>query len=105
MITPLAWVNDSPISAFMSLLNHGNVFTVDSMFLTSFRSYLHRNVMKHTEDFIQDYFGSPFSRILYRLHVCEIVLITLHNSDYTGCNGNHLGLAVLHKISATFSSL
>ena len=101
VISPRAWVTDSPITAFMMLFNQGNIVTFGMAFVAILRSIVQSNTTDIYTDFLEKFFGRRFHGVLQRLRTCRILLIPLFNGDASGKNGNHWGLAVLHKPSAS----
>ena len=101
VIQPRAWVSDSPISAFMNLVNQGNIIALDKAFITLFRSAVLQKAIGTYADFLRHFFGRSSEPVLRRLMACQAVLIPLFISDFQGKNGNHWGLVVLHKTSAS----
>ncbi len=62
---------------------------------------LHHGLIESAAGFLSHQFSSQgLSSLLSRLRRCKLVQIPLFNGDHTG-NGNHWGLFVIHKETAT----
>ena len=108
VITPQSWVIDNVISAFMMLLNEGNIFAVDSVFVEMLRRAIRLKLIPNYESFLQYYFPRDIGTLLCKLKACQSVLIPIFNSTMKKTvsgkeeySGDHWGLAVLHKPSAS----
>ena len=101
VIRPREWVSDSPISAFMMMLNKERIYTFDTMFVTLLRGAVREDRIGLHADFLQRFFGRNFNDELSRLRTCNVAMIPLINCQSDGSNGTHWGLAVLHKPSST----
>ena len=92
----------------MMLLNEGNVFAVDSVFVEMLRRAIRLKLIPNYESFLQYYFPRDIGTLLCKLKACQSVLIPIFNSTMKKTvsgkeeySGDHWGLAVLHKPSAS----
>ena len=96
-----SWFDDLAISAFLGLVDSEETVTFDSLFITQMNPALHHGSIESAADFPSHQYSSHGLRVLiHRLRQCRSVLIPLFNGDHTG-NGNHWGLSVLRKETAT----
>ena len=96
------------IGAFLTLLNRGTILVLEKTFVTMLRQAIHNKNIATQEEFLKFFFGQSLHNTMCQLKICQSVLISVFNTKITGtkngrkeCSGDHCGLAVLDKYSAT----
>ena len=104
VITPKPWVIGNLISAFMILLNQRNAFAVGTTFTPMLRTSIRLKSIPDYEAFLEYHFQRIIDTVISKLKECQFGIIPIFNSKLKKTksgkeqyNGDHCGIAVLHK--------